>query len=167
MSCILIKLQISRSVCQGSLLNFASIKQVCESWFVIYGIRVRVETLGSIWAQYAPTYSLSELTIEFFLVITKNQQVLTALQYRYLKMYQTQIFIDVVVVQEKVERLLKITMKMAHFFHHFHVRMMTYVHMYLVISLITFEEVYEWLRQLFCLYLNCANKFLVKYRSLL
>ena len=61
------------------MLNFVSIKQVCESWFVIYGIRVRVETLGPIRAQYAPTYFVSELMIEFFLVITENQQVLTTL----------------------------------------------------------------------------------------
>ena len=38
--------------------------------FVTGGIRARVETLGPIWAQNAPTYFISELMIEFFLVIT-------------------------------------------------------------------------------------------------
>ena len=47
--------------------------------YVTYGIRARVETLGPIWAQYAPTYFVSKLMIEFFLMITKNQQVHSAL----------------------------------------------------------------------------------------
>ena len=81
--------------------------------FVIYGIRVRVETLGPIWAQYAPTYFVSELMTEFFLAIIENQQVHIVLQHRYLKMYQTRILIDLVVVEEKEEHLLKITLKMA------------------------------------------------------
>ena len=38
--------------------------------YVTDGIRVRVETLGPIWAQNAPAYFVSELMIEFHLVIT-------------------------------------------------------------------------------------------------
>ena len=81
-------------------------------WYVTDGIRARVETLGPIWAHNAPTYFVLELMIEFP-CDNRNQQVHIVLQYRYLQMYQTQIFIDLVVVQEKVECFFKTKMKKA------------------------------------------------------
>ena len=90
--------------------------------FVTDGIRARVETLGHIWAQNSPTFFVSELMVEFWPCDNRKEQVHTVWQYKYLKIYQMQIFIDLVVVQEKVEHLLKITMKMAHHSFHFHVK---------------------------------------------
>ena len=39
--------------------------------YITYGMRARVETLGPIWAQNTPTYFISELMIEFCLVISE------------------------------------------------------------------------------------------------
>ena len=39
--------------------------------YVTYGIKARVEALGPIWTQNDPTYFVSELMVDFFLVITE------------------------------------------------------------------------------------------------
>ena len=97
----------------------------------------------------------------------RNQQAHTVRQCRYLKMYETQIFIDLVVVQEKEEHLLKITIKMAITFSTSTLGRWHKCIGVLLFPWFSFEKFYEWLIWLFRLYLNCTSKFLVKYKSLL
>ena len=74
---------------------------------------------------------------------------------------------NLVIVQEKEEHLLKITINMAI---NFPTSTLGRQHKCIGILLFPwfyFEKVYEWLRWLFFLYLNCISKFLARYKSLL
>ena len=105
--------------------------------------------------------------MSFFSVIRENPQVHNVRQYRYLMLYQMQMFIDLVVVPEKEEHLLKITIKMAITFSTSTLGRRNKCIGFLLFPGFYFEKVYEWLIRLFRLYLNCTSKFLVKYKSLL
>ena len=103
---------------------FSHIMALRYRWYVTDGIRARVETLGPIWAHNAPTYFVLELMIELP-CDNRNQQVNIVLQYRYLQMYQTQIFIDLIVVHEKVEHESQNHNEDGHYFCHIHTRSTT------------------------------------------
>ena len=81
--------------------NAIEVKEVCYRWY-----QSQVETLGPIGLKMLPHVSF-QLTIEFCSVIKKISKFGLFVQSRYLKLYPIQMFIYLVVVQEKEEPLLR------------------------------------------------------------